>query len=647
MANPDLQDLDQDQAPGKTEENKIRRESPEWYTRGEHEIREMIRLRNHPLRRLGRFIRSYWWVGLLAYVGVRASIDREFLNLVLVILQFAFQLVFAILFMIIQFGAIFWFMSRTKVETIRPGDPKALTFDDYKGQDHLLQLVQQWISLLSDREKFQNMGGSFINGLLLYGPPGTGKTLLAKVMAGEAGVSFISIEGSGFRAMFWGVDVLRMIWFISKARKLARMYGACIAYIDEIDAVGSSRGGVMGGGGGGTQTGMGMGGGGMFGGGSGALTRLLYEMDGVGEQTRWEKLRARIYKLLKKTPPQRDWHVLFMGSTNRPDVLDPALTRPGRFDRVIEVGIPDRRGRKEIIQYYLDKIETDDSVEVEAIVADTSGYTPAQVMSAITKDAVRLALFDGRDAVSQRDIDLAFQEQAMGLENPIEEWDAEQRRQVAYHEAGHAIAVHYLMPDVRIVRTTIVRRAGALGYVHHAQTTEIHAAPLSRWIKMIMVSLAGDAATNILYGEPWTGTGGDYANVRNVLWALARNGYFGPPVADLAKPTDLINVYKEEMKKFWLESADKTERLLRQHWNEVTAVAEALLDRDDLPGREVMQIIQHAVDGNGYQPKSEIEETVPDTGDVETPVPNGDEESEIPSQADPAGSISEGQPASD
>ncbi|MFM8367494.1 MAG: AAA family ATPase, partial [Chloroflexota bacterium] len=134
------------------------------------------------------------------------------------------------------------------MEVIRPGDPKQITFEDYKGQPNLLKMVRQWIYLLSDREQFQKMGGQFITGLLLYGEPGTGKTLLAKAMAGEAGIAFISIEGSGFRGMFWGVDVLRMIQFVGRARKLAREYGACIAYIDEIDAVGMSRGSVMGGG---------------------------------------------------------------------------------------------------------------------------------------------------------------------------------------------------------------------------------------------------------------------------------------------------------------------------------------------------------------------------------------------------------------
>ncbi|HUX19708.1 MAG TPA: AAA family ATPase, partial [Spirochaetia bacterium] len=295
------------------------------------------------------------------------------LNLFFVVIRFAGQLVFAILFMIVQFGSLFWFMSRSKVEKIRPEDPKSLTFDDYWGQPNLKRLVRQWLGLLSDRQEFVDMGGRYINGLLLYGEPGTGKTMLAKAMAGEAGVAFISIEGSGFRAMFWGVDVLKMIWFVRKARKMARRYGAAIAYIDEIDAVGTSRGGVMRGGGGGPA----MGGGGMFGGGggTGALTRLLYEMDGVGEKTRSERIRGKIFQWLKKKQPERNWHVLFMGSTNRPDVLDPALVRPGRFDQMIHVGLPDKAGRREIIEGYMRGIKHDETVNVDAIIANTTKST--------------------------------------------------------------------------------------------------------------------------------------------------------------------------------------------------------------------------------------------------------------------------------
>ena len=523
-----------------------------------------------------------------------ALISPEVLNIVILVLSFAFRIIFAISFVVIQFVAIFWFMAQSRVETIRPGDPKQVTFDDYKGQPHLLKLVRQWISLLSDRGKFQKMGGQFINGLLLYGEPGTGKTLLAKAMAGEAGIAFISIEGSGFQAMFIGVDVLKMIRFIGQARKLAREYGSCIAYIDEIDAVGASRGGVMGG-----QTGMmgGMGGmGGMMGGGRGALTRLLYEMDGINELTRWEKLRARWYQLRKKPVPPRDWHILFMGSTNRPDVLDPALTRPGRFDRTVVVNKPDRSGRREMVKYYLNKIKCDESVDLEAIVSDTSWATPARIMSAITKDAVRLALFDNRDQVAQRDIELAFQEQAMGLENPIEEMQEDQRRQVAYHEAGHAVVQYHLRPEERIVRVSIIRRSEALGYVLPVPNYDIYAEPLRNFLADIIVSMAGHVATKLFLGEYWTGATSDFQNVRSRLWQLAHYGYFGPPIAidGTYGVGQNFSDKSEQVQEFWQKLEDQTSQLLLAHRAEVEAVAQVLLLKSDITGKECVQIIRSA-----------------------------------------------------
>ncbi|RPI89576.1 MAG: AAA family ATPase [Chloroflexi bacterium] len=530
-----------------------------------------------------------------------ALINPEVLNIILVVLGFALRIVFAISFVVIQFVAIFWFMAQSRVEVIRPGDPKQVTFDDYKGQPNLIKMVRQWISLLSDRGQFQKMGGQFINGLLLYGEPGTGKTLLAKAMAGEAGIAFISIEGSGFRAMFIGVDVLKMVRFISRARKLAREYGACIAYIDEIDAVGMSRGGVMGG-----QTGMGMGMGGMMGAGTGALTRLLYEMDGINEMSRWEKLRARWYQLRGKPAPPRDWHILFMGSTNRPDVLDPALTRPGRFDRTVVVNKPDRGGRREMVKYYVNKIKTDESVDIEAIVSDTAWATPARIMSAITKDSVRLALFDGRERVAQHDIELAFQEQAMGLENPIEEMEEDQRRQVAYHEAGHAVVQYYLRPDERIVRVSIVRRSEALGYVLPVPNYDIYALPLRTFVADILVSMAGHVATKIFLGEYWTGATSDFQNVRARLWQLAHYGYFGPPVDMQLQPGMAAGKEKTEVVEgFWRKLEEQTGQILVKHSAEVHAVAQALLDRNDLTGKQCIEVIRAAAT-NGETVDSEL-----------------------------------------
>jgi cell division protease FtsH len=546
----------------------------------------------------GRPLRFFF--GIIGWAALNgliywAIISPEVLNIILVVLGFALRIVFAISFVVIQFVAIFWFMAQSRVEVIRPGDPKQVTFDDYKGQPNLIKMVRQWISLLSDRAQFQKMGGQFINGLLLYGEPGTGKTLLAKAMAGEAGIAFISIEGSGFQAMFWGVDVLKMIRFIGRARKLAREYGACIAYIDEIDAVGASRGGVMGG-----QTGMmgGMGGmGGMMGAGRGALTRLLYEMDGINELSRWEKLRARWYQLRGKPIPPRDWHILFMGSTNRPDVLDPALTRPGRFDRTVVVNKPDRGGRREMVKYYLNKIKTDESVDIEAIVSDTAWATPARIMSAITKDSVRLALFDGRERVAQHDIELAFQEQAMGLENPIEEMQEDQRRQVAYHEAGHAVVQYHLRPDQRIVRVSIIRRSEALGYVLPVPNYDIYAEPLRNFVAYIMVGMAGHVATKLFLGEYWTGATGDFQNVRGRLWQLAHYGYFGPPIAidGTYGVGQNFRDKSEQVEEFWQKLEDQTSQILLAHRIEVEAVAQALLLKNDITGKECVEIIRGAM----------------------------------------------------
>jgi cell division protease FtsH len=365
--------------------------------------------------------------------------------------------------------------------------------------------------------------------------------------------------------------------------------------------------------------GMGMGMGGMMGGGTGALTRLLYEMDGIGEMSRWEKLRARVYQLFKRPVPPRDWHILFMGSTNRPDVLDPALTRPGRFDRTVVVNKPDRTGRREIVKYYLNKVRTDDTVDIEAIVSDTAWATPARIMSAITKDAVRLALFDNRDRVAQHDIELAFQEQAMGLENPVEEMEEDQRRQIAYHEAGHAITQYHLRPDQRIVRVSIVRRSEALGYVLPVPNYDIYAEPLRNFLAEILVGMAGHVSVKLFLGEYWTGATGDFQGVRARLWQLAHFGYFGPPIAidGTYGVGQNFRGKTEAVEKLWMRLEEETEKVLLTHAAEVHAVAQALLERNDMTGRQCIEVIKNAaasagMDGTDSEKllKSLVEETI-------------------------------------
>ena len=556
-------------------------------------------------RKLLMALRKFYAIVPIAVFVYFLLTNPPFLNTVLAVLQLLLQLLFAIAYAIIQFVAIFWFMARSKVEKVRPTDPKSISFDDYWGQPNLKALVRQWLGLLADRHEFVRMGGRYINGLLLYGPPGTGKTMLAKAMAGEAGVAFISIEGSGFRAMFWGVDVLKMIWFVRKARKYARRYGACIAYIDEIDAVGQSRGGVQG------ENGMAGGGmGGFMGGGTGALTRLLYEMDGVDQRSLKERLIAKFYQMRGKKPPARNWHVLYMGSTNRPDVLDPALTRPGRFDQMIEVALPDRSGRRAIVEGYLSTIRHDDSVDVEAIVANTPGASPAQMMAALTKDTVRIALFEHRNMVTQRDIDRALIHQMAGMENPIEEMDPEQRRSIAVHEAGHAVVVHYVLPEKRIGHLTILARGQALGFMLPLDEVEQYSYPLRRITADIMVALGGHAAVRIVYGEEWTGAYSDYRQARARFRHLYTLGFFGPPTGWVANLNDGLGSQPgappPEVNRLWQDLEDRTERLLRDHRDELMALTDALLEHNELNTQEVLAILgpngHNGAGANGGQP---------------------------------------------
>jgi len=335
---------------------------------------------------------------------------------------------------------------------------------------------------------------------------------------------------------------------------------------------------------GGLMGGMGM---------NGALTRLLYEMDGISEPSRMERIKAKLYKTLGRPVPQRNWHVLFMGSTNRPDILDPALLRPGRFDQIIQVDRPDRVGRKSIIEGYLSKIKHDpDRVDVEAIVADTPRATPAQIMAAITKDAVRRALFQGRNYVIQDDIDQAIQEQMVGMANPIRAMDPLQLREVAYHEAGHAVIQHYVMPDQRISRVSIIRRArGILGYVLPVDTVEIYGQPLRRIVADIMVALAGHVCVKLFLGEYWTGAYSDYQQARFSFKHLMHLGYFGPPVVDPGSIPAELRFADERVEKIWLRLEAQVEKLLIQYADEVEALVEALLAKHELSNAEVLEIL--------------------------------------------------------
>src|SRR5579859_4376877 len=260
-----------------------------------------------------------------------------------------FQLMFAVFFMIVQFAALFYFLGRPRIYWIYPGET-GVGFKDYRGNPEVLEVASRIVTLLRGVKEFKSMGGQVTRGVLLVGPPGTGKSYLGQCISTEAGVPFGYLSAPSIQGMFMGMDVMRIWGLYNKARKLARKYGGCILFIDEIDAIGRARGGMGG---------MGMGAmGGMFGGGGGGLNQLLTEMDPLPrDDGRITKLKRRLgMKIPKAEVPL----VLTMGATNLAQTLDAALLRPGRFDRKIFVDYPDYDGRKEIIKYYLDKVAHED-----------------------------------------------------------------------------------------------------------------------------------------------------------------------------------------------------------------------------------------------------------------------------------------------
>src|SRR6266566_2520291 len=276
------------------------------------------------------------------------------------IFQYGFQIIFYMFAIVLQFVALFWFLGRPRLYWVMPGET-GVGFEDYKGNPEVLEAAKRIVLLLRGIEEYQEMGGQPVRGLLLSGPPGTGKSYLAQCLSTEAGVPFAYASAASFRAMFIGMDVLMISRTYRKARKLAREYGGCVVFMDEIDAIATSRTAQ----GGGT---MGLGGG-IFGGmgGTGGLNQLLMELDPPNIETGWFKKVLRMLGLYHGRAQNEP--VLTVGATNVPDTLEPALLRPGRFDRKLHIAPPTDKYRPEVIQYYLDKVQHEPNISLPALSA--------------------------------------------------------------------------------------------------------------------------------------------------------------------------------------------------------------------------------------------------------------------------------------
>jgi cell division protease FtsH len=536
---------------------------------------------------IGLIGRQMKWVAILA-LGVAAFVTIVLPNLAtwLPIVGYGalmlFQLAFAVMFMIVQFVALFWFLGRGRTYWVKPGET-GVGFKDYKGNPEVLESAKRIVTLLRGVKGFKEMGGEAIRGLLLVGPPGTGKSYLAQAISTEAGVPFGYASAPSFQNMFMGIGNLRVMMLYGKARKLAKTYGACILFIDEIDALGASRSNQ------GPSTGMG---GMMFGGNTGMLNELLLQMDPPPQDQGRKARFLRALGLRKKKadmPP-----VLTIGATNLPEVLDPALLRPGRFDRKISVDLPDADGRKEILEYYMSKVHHDE-MDMDKLVFDTIGYTPVSIKYVIN-EAVVAAHFDGHGTITYRDFTLARETHEWGLRQPIKGMSQEERRRIAYHEAGHCYTQLKLLPRQRMSKVTIIRHGQALGLSATKPLEEQYTRTREELLADIQSSLASRAAEEIFLGTALTGVTSDLEQATRMAAAcigwFGMNGTlyssraFGEGVPDPAMKRDIDKMLREQYKKVKL--------LIESNKEAVAAIAEGLLEKDELEEDEIKSRVEAA-----------------------------------------------------
>jgi cell division protease FtsH len=551
---------------------------------------------NLGMDQFGRFVRLRWfWLLLLGiimwYLIFQAlpSIGNPSPG---AILAYAFQIMFAILFGIMQFVAIFWFLGRPRLYWVMPGET-GVRFEDYKGNPEVLEAARRIVLLLQGVEEFREMGGQPVRGLLLTGDPGTGKSYLAQCMSTEAGVPFAYASAASFRAMFIGMDVLMIRRLYTKARRLAREYGACVVFMDEIDAIGASRSR-----GGGT---MALGGG-MFGGmmGTGGLNQLLMEMDPPNIETGWFKKILRTLGLYHSRVQLQP--VLTVGATNVPEALDAALLRPGRFDRRLNVAPPTDKYRGEVIEYYLNKVKHDPNISLAALVQRMVEYTPVAIKH-VVNEAVIIAHFDGRDTVTYRDLVEAQDVHEFGLRQ-LSELTPIERRRLAYHEAGHAVACYYLMDRYFPAFVTLHKHGdleGAAAFASWRQKETIVTSSKEDVLARIQVALASRAAEELFLDVNLNGVTGDFASATqlagNYVGLYGMDGTFTSALAFLGTPLEkVVRVHNSgERVEAVLQSQFKAvKHLFREHSEAVMAVAEALIERDELVAEEIKQLIDEA-----------------------------------------------------
>jgi cell division protease FtsH len=520
------------------------------------------------------------------------------------IMGMALYMVFLMSAMVLQFVAIFWFLARGQTYVIYPREYD-VTFDDVRGQPEIVESTKEALTLFQGFKKFRDAGGYPPHGILFEGPPGTGKTLLGKAIAGSAKVPFVYASGTSFNNMFMGIGNLRIMRLFKKARKLSRKYGGAVIFLDELDAVGGSRGAVssamspadtsrhwakgplriiMGG--------MGMGGGSMY------VNELLVQMDGmIMPKGLWRHVK-RILHLGKPKIPA--YNVMVIGATNQATTLDPALLRPGRFDRKLHVGLPSGPGREDILNYYLDKVPHE-VVDISRLARATYGFSPAQIKN-LVNEALIFALVAGRDKLNFDDLWTAKVTEEIGLKEATKT-SARDRQMTAFHEAGHAVLAYILELDDQIQVASIIKRRDTLGVVYRTPLEERHTELREDMRRDIVVALGGLAAEEIWFGETTTGPSSDLRHATYqaaVMLGLLGMGESllsygvlpqnamgdGPLGAILGNPDN-----RKAIGALLAEAKQQAVELLRANEPAIRALSERLLEKDEVAGEELEEIM--------------------------------------------------------
>ena len=486
---------------------------------------------------------------------------------------------------------------RSPHTVLRPADSK-IRLADVVGAEATRRDAIDSLNLFLNHETFANeLGGSPRRGLLFEGAPGTGKTYLAKALAAEAGVPFLFVSASEFQSMFFGQTNRKVRSFFKAMRKAARAEGGAIGFIEEFDAIGGAR--------------SGMGSGGAREGSVGVVNELLVQMQSFDLPTGWQKTKGKVidslngllpHSLALPRPVLTTANVLLIAATNRASDLDPALLRPGRFDRTIHFDLPPRSDRLEIAAYYLGKKSHEASVTAAGVADLTAGYTPVRI-ERLLDEALIVSIRDGRRAMTFDDVISAQLVTEVGLSHDVG-YHPDERRRVAVHEAGHALLAALAGRDVRIA--SILRRSGSLGLVAHGDMEERHLRTPTEAGELMAIALAGRAAEIQEYGEASSGIASDLAAATIIASQLV--GMLGasdsllslesaniPMAANLVAKVLSDDACRAKADHLMNAAADRAACSVLEHRGALIALADALCDNDELNGDEVHAIVAGAM----------------------------------------------------